>query len=228
MTHVRGALVALLVLLAGCGGSSSPAVEGAGGPSTDGDGTHAVGEGDPGELDALEGGDEPGEHTAAGGDPAANEAPHPDSISSTPSEATYTACDPAPPAGCADCTGVRVELRRRRGWQASRYDFEILTEGNHIRCRATLPCDSTAPIACDASPGAPQVVVETAGCGGPAAGQSLVALRFPAGACPAELRIEAFRDGIRAAAQDIRPRYAARDACGGTCTTASATLDLAR
>ena len=129
---------------------------------------------------------------------------NPDSISDTPSHATFTHCDPEPAADCEDC-GVRVSLRRRRGWRPAEYRFEILTEGNHIRCRVSLPCDDPQPVECRASPGAPQVTVETSGC---AEGDGeLAALRFEPAACPAEMRIESYRDGIRTGVQDWRPRY---------------------
>lgn len=136
--------------------------------------------------------------------PSEDEPVNPDSISDTPSHATFTHCDPEPAADCEDC-GVRVSLRRRRGWRPAEYRFEILTEGNHIRCRVSLPCDDPQPVECRASPGAPQVTVETSGC---AEGDGeLAALRFEPAACPAEMRIESYRDGIRTGVQDWRPRY---------------------
>lgn len=160
-----------------------------------GEGAVAAVEIDEAEIDEAAEGDEVEVEDAA---------PNPDSISSTPSHATFTRCEPEPSADCEDC-GVRVALRRRRGWRAAEYAFEILTEGNHIRCAVTLPCDDAAPVACQASPGAPQVVVETSGCD--AGDGELAALRFEPVACPAEMRIESYRDGIRAGVQDLRPRY---------------------
>jgi hypothetical protein len=132
---------------------------------------------------------------------------HPDAQSNTPREATYTRCEPA----CEDC-GLTIGLRRSMAWRPTEYEFEILSEGNHIRCEVTIPCSSTEPVECRSSPGAPRVTVETAGCGGPVAGQRIVALHMAA--CPTEARVEAFRGGIGAGNEAITPRYEGGRATG--------------
>lgn len=186
----------LCVLLIGCTGPQASSGEGdvAGGSS--------------GEIEASGGGEEP-----SGGSEDAPPSDHPDAQSNTPHEATYTRCDPPPPAGCTDC-GLTIQLQRSMAWRPAEYEFEILTEGNHIRCAVTLPCTSPEPVACSSSPGAPRVVVETAGCGGPAAEQRIVALHFAPDACPAEARLEAFRAGVGAGNEAITPHYANGRATG--------------
>lgn len=142
-------------------------------------------------------------------------------------EPRYTACPAQPSAPCDEC-GLTVELRRNRPFTAGEYGFEILTEGNHIRCAVELPCNSDEPVACDVPPGAPNVSVIIEGCGGPIAQQRIAALRFASNACPAELRIEAFKNGMGAGNEAIEPQYTDANACGGTCSQARATMTYRR
>ncbi|MGE0789482.1 MAG: hypothetical protein AB7S26_27655 [Sandaracinaceae bacterium] len=223
-------LVWALALLVGCGGSGAGADE-----EDTATSTSSLGSGDE-DDDAVE---REGTDDGASSDRDADEPPvgvetdeepvpvNPDSISATPSHAVYTHCSTPVPSGCTEC-GLEVEVRRRRGWRAGAYAFEILTEGNHIRCEVSLPCEGAGSVPCHASPGAPQVRVELDGCGGPEAEQSIRALRFQPDACPVEMRIESYRDQIRAAVQDLRPRYADVPACGASCAHATARHDMAR
>ena len=178
----------------------------------------------------------PDQASASGQPEAAHEGeasapePDPDSVSETPSTATFSHCEPATTATeCADCAaGLTVPLVHRSRWRSGTYDFEVLTEGNHIRCRARLPCDDPAPIPCHSSPGAPQVAIETEGCGGPPDHQKVAALRFSDDACPSDVRIEAYRDQIRIAADTLRPHYGSHAACEGRCTAARINLSISR
>lgn len=204
-----------------CAGASSAEGSGSGPNDDDGAGGEPGGQSDTSSSRTSEGDGDLDATGRAHDETSGGEPVNPDSISSTPSEATFTHCAAPGPATCAEC-GLRVAITRRRGWRADAYGFEILSEGNHIRCHVTLPCDEAAPVVCESSPGAPRVFVETEGCGGPESDQSITALRFAPDACPEELRIESYRAGIRTAVQDIRPTYTATTACGGSCSGATA------
>ncbi len=237
MTRSSVPLAFLFLLLSSCSGSSTAAdtrsEESAGGDMAPGDATASgAAEGTPEELAPTDVVDEttaveapsgivdvPGDGRGVGA-----------VVSHSSTTPPYTRCEAQPATSCAECDqpGLTVAIRgsSSRTWRAGEYSFELTTEGHHIRCPITMPCQSTEPVACRAAEGAPRVMVETTGCGGPLERQAVTALRFASDACPSDLRVEAFRQTIRIGQDATTPRYRRAAACGGTCSSARIELSV--
>jgi hypothetical protein len=219
----------LVIVLLGCGGASATGEgtggEGGGEDVSSGDGSEASGE-----TSSEETSDEGGASSPAVVDVVGDGIGVGAVVSDSHTTPPYTRCEGQPAGACAECAapGLVVSIRgsSSRTWRAGEYTFELLTEGHHIRCPVTLPCESAAPVVCNAAEGAPRVMIETTGCGGPPAEQAVTALRFPADACPSEVALEAFRDGIRIGRDTTTPRYRSAPACGGSCSTAQLQLTV--